>query len=556
MVFLPCEPDAEGARQRLANFTMTPASLLTFIAMCFLMGVHHVGSLHDPWSSLADWRIASIAETMTEQSFNNHLHMLHFTSLPFGGPTAGISKIKDYMSSVQAQFRKLWTPGMAVTVDECCLLCKSFACFFRQYNPMKPIKHHIKLFALCCAGGFCLSFWVYTGKDDYKYDSLLGFAADLITKKLCALLGMRGKGHVLFGDNWYSSFRLVEVLAGWGMRYVGTIKLRADSAKAGGAADAGEDAGDQAVKLPFTVTTAHDALPKGWCRIAQLIRPLTVLVGAAVGKFKVATAIYKCRKTFGMIYSAWVGPQQAGEHVLRAFAGSQGAKIKQSSFQAHMQYMKHYGKVDTMDSLISSYKIPVRTNRWYMSLVFYTWDLIMFNMWMICVARRGMEEVSIFNIYKSNGGSTSRGGPHRRFIEDTAFSMIELAREWDRDNAKPFYRPQRMRACSCVKEARRLSTEGASAVPQQPHLADGVDMSHHTTVRCVVSDGRVRCVGCAQILKREPSYTVHKTKEGCEACDAAVCVYCWPHWNHFYSAVPAAFPPAPFETWGQYVDSQ
>ena len=74
--------------------------------------------------------------------------------------------------------------------------------WLRQYCPVKPIKHGIKVFCLCCAyTGIVLAFKVYLGKEEETDGSALAICLWLCEK--ADLLKTRGR--VLFTDNWYIS---------------------------------------------------------------------------------------------------------------------------------------------------------------------------------------------------------------------------------------------------------------------------------------------------------------------------------------------------------------
>ena len=88
-----------------------------------------------------------------------------------------------------------------------------------QYMPAKPIKHGIKVFALCCAvSAIILAFKVYVGKED---DSDGTAAAD----ELCVDAGlMHQRGPVLYTDNYYTSVKLAKLMfEKYGWTIVGTI---------------------------------------------------------------------------------------------------------------------------------------------------------------------------------------------------------------------------------------------------------------------------------------------------------------------------------------------
>lgn len=78
----------------------------------------------------------------------------------------------------------VWLPGERITIDECMVHYMGRAIAFVQYMPRKPIKHGIKVFAVCCAySGVTLGFEVYCGADEGSDNSALAVADRLLTKK-------------------------------------------------------------------------------------------------------------------------------------------------------------------------------------------------------------------------------------------------------------------------------------------------------------------------------------------------------------------------------------
>ena len=60
-----------------------------------------------------------------------------------------------------------WNAGEKVTIDESMIRYNGRTVDFVQYMPCKPIKHDIKLFAICCSvAAVLLGFEIYTGKEN------------------------------------------------------------------------------------------------------------------------------------------------------------------------------------------------------------------------------------------------------------------------------------------------------------------------------------------------------------------------------------------------------
>jgi hypothetical protein len=88
--------------------------------------------------------------------------------------------------------------------------------------PVKPIKHGIKVFCVCCAIlGVIVAYEVYCGNKDKKID---GTAVDVCNRlvKQTELTGPRGRS--LYTDNYYASMKLAKHLfENYRWTMVGTI---------------------------------------------------------------------------------------------------------------------------------------------------------------------------------------------------------------------------------------------------------------------------------------------------------------------------------------------
>jgi hypothetical protein len=555
---VPCHETAQGATTRCPGFRMTAASLICFFGVLIAMGQFRPVMLHDCWSSDINLRIPLIANNMKEAIFLEHLHFIHFVR--DSAVSSGISKIKPILEAVQIAMRKLWTPGMRIVVDECSLACKAMACNFRQFNPNKPNKHHIKIFAVVdCVGGFMLSFWIYTGKQNHKYDATIGFVGDLLINKLLRPLGIAaGSGYVLFGDNWYSSISVALLLLAHGVYYVGTMKLQSKTGSPLASESSPEGTAPEfqkAAKFPFFKTKAHDSLSKGWMRIAQMVSPAT--------NGKVGVLIYKCRKLFGMVHTAWVGKRDEADFVQRAGkeSGAERAKVSQPSCKAHIEYNQNFGWVDKFDQLVEVYKICVQSKRWYIRIFFWVLDMITYCMWCICRERRGQGK----NFYNRFIEGRGRGVQHRNFVRAVGESLIAYATAELAGNDN-FYQPERIKstfeglAGPLTHEQEQRKRRSAFAAEQDACSDDDSDralVGHSTVLQPHAMGSTLRCYGCLRIAEMCPKYHVRRSRFGCTACGPAgkhICSGCNTMWSHTYGGIPQR-PPRPFQSWAEYSDA-
>jgi hypothetical protein len=93
---------------------------------------------------------------MPENAFRFLRNFIHFSNTrdqkQKGDPGYDpLFKVQYVLSGIIAGLRLAWIAGQMVTIDESCIRYMGCAVSFVMYNPKKPIKHHLKVFAVCCA---------------------------------------------------------------------------------------------------------------------------------------------------------------------------------------------------------------------------------------------------------------------------------------------------------------------------------------------------------------------------------------------------------------------
>jgi hypothetical protein len=108
-----------------------------------------------------------------------------------------------------------------VTINESIFRYNSRAVDFVQYLSKKPIKHGLKVFAICCAvTAVLLGLEVYCGKDTGLSATAIAIVECLIVQ--AELTGTCGR--ILYTNNWYPSIDLALVLyQKYGWCFCGTV---------------------------------------------------------------------------------------------------------------------------------------------------------------------------------------------------------------------------------------------------------------------------------------------------------------------------------------------
>jgi hypothetical protein len=155
-----------------------------------------------------------IQNTMTRNAFKFMLRYIHFSDgskqKQQGEPGYNpLFKVAYIVKKIAVAMRATWLPGERITVDESMVRYNGRAIAFVQYMPRKPIKHGIKVFAVCCAySGVMLGFEVYCGADENTDSSALAIIDRLLTKNNLDT----ARGRIVYSDNWYTTVPLARYL--------------------------------------------------------------------------------------------------------------------------------------------------------------------------------------------------------------------------------------------------------------------------------------------------------------------------------------------------------
>nr|XP_047124329.1 piggyBac transposable element-derived protein 3-like [Hydra vulgaris] len=121
-------------------------------------------------------------------------------------------KLRPLINQLNSNFVKLYNVSQCISIDESMILFKGRSSL-KQYNPMKPIKKGVKLWAIADMDGYMYHCEVYQGKNKIHSDDLMpkhfGLGASVVyqlTKTLHA------KHHQVYFDNIFTTVLLMEYL--------------------------------------------------------------------------------------------------------------------------------------------------------------------------------------------------------------------------------------------------------------------------------------------------------------------------------------------------------
>lgn len=155
-----------------------------------------------------------IQNTMPRNSFTFLRQYIHFSigseQKPQGDPKYDpLFKVRFIIDVLMASIKACRNAGDRVAIDESMIRYRGRAVSFIQYMPRKPIKHGLKVFAICCAySSVLLGFEVYCGAEQHN-DDKSARSALAVVERLIRLAGLgKNKGTTLYTDNWYRTVAL------------------------------------------------------------------------------------------------------------------------------------------------------------------------------------------------------------------------------------------------------------------------------------------------------------------------------------------------------------
>ena len=196
------------------NWTDTnPQEIMLLVGIILATGIHRLPSWEDYWSQNPLLGAPGIIMGMPLTRFKVLMKCLHLndnsTMIPRGQPGYDkLHKIRPLLDIINANSKAMYDLHREVSIDEAMVLFKGRS-HFKQFMPKKPIKRGFRVWMECDGhNGLTSQCQIYAGKDaSGVVETQLGAK---VVKSLTA--DLKGKGHHLYFDNYFSSVTLAEDL--------------------------------------------------------------------------------------------------------------------------------------------------------------------------------------------------------------------------------------------------------------------------------------------------------------------------------------------------------
>ena len=522
----PCESTDPNKRRRAHyEYHFTTGYIISWIGILIYYG--SLGTTKSPqnfWIAMpygiyAPW----VQNTMTRDAFkecrrlihlSGDIHVRHRVTSQYDP----LAKVRYVLDKLMTSIRNGWIAGKRITVDESMIKYCGRAVYFIQYMPKKPIKHGIKVFALCCAyTGYLLNFEVYLGKDtDTNENTALHVVDRLINKANLIHL----KGRILYADNWYTTTKLAKFLyETYRWLFVGTVVTK-DS----------KERTENSIPFRKLSNGALKKVKRGWMRKATL--PVVMKNNE---KYHLQCTTWKDKKQVTFLHTHLV--QNDGDTTVKRHVKGNRQRIDLNAPPIQPDYSKYFNAVDVNDHDSADYTVSIRTNRWYLRIFLWLVDRVIFACYLIvCHSNKPM-----WSKYKSKNDG------RRKFQIDLALAVMEygIKLDWkepydDKDRPK-WMRQKAFVPCACKKcfFCKMNKTNGMEHKPKSRVEAKRKrDEKVCTIDRVDLGRGCSYCRPCyrnhsnTSETHSERRKACSSTRLGCKGCDEFVCAKCWKSYEH------------------------
>lgn len=211
---------------RLGKWTDCDANeMRRFFGIVIYMGLNVLPTIAHYWRNDELYR-SVVSKVMSRNRFELILRVLHCANNEEHIPGNRLYKIEKLVSLLNEKFKTVAIPQEKICIDESVVPFLG-RLIFRQYLKNKRHRYGIKIFKLCAEGGYCLTYKIYSGKEQDQRATNL--SAKVVLELVEPYLDF---GRTVYTDNWYTSVPLAETLGERSTHLVGTLnRKRKDNPK-------------------------------------------------------------------------------------------------------------------------------------------------------------------------------------------------------------------------------------------------------------------------------------------------------------------------------------
>jgi len=212
------------------SYNITSEEINIFFAILLLSGYNPITDYDLYWSNSDDCVNKIVKEAISRNRFRLVKKSLHFGCKPDkeGETPDKYKKVRMLIKHMQEKFSEMFIPEQNLSHDEA--MIKYFGKHgLKQAIRNKPIRFGFKAWVLTTVSGYVVTFDLYQGKGVGEYHAENVEAVGAAGATLLDLVDLipedkRYLAYHFFGDNFFSSMKLIDELSASGYFYTGTIR--------------------------------------------------------------------------------------------------------------------------------------------------------------------------------------------------------------------------------------------------------------------------------------------------------------------------------------------
>ena len=475
--------------------------LLIFFSIQILTTFNVRSNVKTYWSEEPGVGEQEVKSRMTRNRFEEICHNLKVNENGVLPKTGGFDvenahhrrlvRIWDFQVIVSKNVFKLFTfDGENAALDESSIAFRGRVTF-RVFNPNKPIKHGIKVFAFCDSiTGAIISFEIYTGTFGKDGEVGAGGATLRMMDRLVPTT-FNNTGKIIFTDSFYTTMAVMAAFAKRGIGICGTMK------QSGGKRAASAPGSRE--KWPWTDQKRFTEKQKRTLVNGTTRTAVQDVNGTTPFRFAASQILDKC--WVQMWHSVFVRPAKVTDTMFRKMVGGKGARQEIQSHPALIEYNKNMGAVDTFDRLLAETSFVYQSHKWWFRVFDYLFSVAIVQCYLFV---KNKNETS-----HSWYPPLPKERPHERFNIKLQSELAALGREMG------YVKKSR----SGTKRAKDMATAASARGETREETSEETSEAASATTRVHMrvkaeGDKRKQCFVCAGKLTDEQRTLFHRHVKG------------------------------------------
>ena len=349
--------------ERYKRAGINESDIKAYIAIILLMGLRVQHEQESHWADdplYSNSKIKSIMDLTHFKMLKKFLHLCdNEKDISDKDPFYKVSKL---MSLLVNKFEKHYIPSQNMSIDESMIAFKGRS-KLRFYCPRKPKRYGFKLHALCEPTGYCFNMALDPGvefRKQYKHCTSLTYKNQIVLELVSPLAG---KGYITHMDTWYTSPLLFSLLAEAGTGANGTLSplLRIFPSSF--------------PQPSLTNNTNHTNKHKDKPKQKEKDNASLLETESASNENVIVSASNQ-----ELLWLKWMDRREvcclsSVHHATMVYSNNKRKMVP----DVVKQYALAMGGVDTMDQLISYYRFPHKSRRWWIAIFIHTLEMCVVN---------------------------------------------------------------------------------------------------------------------------------------------------------------------------------